>query len=104
MLILFLRSDNFKITGNYSNILLESNLMSKIRNLIYNHSFAKKLNYYDKLNMQVSEDAFIDKNYYSMQDLINLKVFLTGQEINLFLTLFPQYKKILIIIMIFLNS
>ena len=90
---LILRSDNFKITGNYSNILLESNLMSKIRNLIYNHSFAKKLNYYDKLNMQISEDAFVDKNYYNMQDLINLKVFLVGQEMNLFLTLFPQYKK-----------
>ncbi len=90
---LILRSGNFNITGNYSNILLESNLMSKIRNLIYNHSFAKKLNYYDKLNIQVENDAFIDKNYYNMQDLINLKVFLVGQEMNLFLTLFPQYKK-----------
>lgn len=90
---LILRSDNFKITGNYSNILLESNLMSKIRNLIYNHSFAKKLNYYDKLNIQITEDAFVDKNYYNIQDLINLKVFLVGQEMNLFLNLFPQYKK-----------
>lgn len=86
---LILRSNNFTITGNYSNILLESNLMSKIRNLIYNHSFAKKLNYCDKL----SNDTFIDKNYYNMQDLINLKVFLLGQEMNLFLTLFPHYKQ-----------
>ena len=89
---LILRSNNFNITGNYSNILLESNLMSKIRNLIYNHSFAKKLNYYDKLNMSVTEDNIVDKNYYNMQDLINMKVFLIGQEMNLFLTLFPQYK------------
>lgn len=86
---LILRSNNFSITGNYSNILLESNLMSKIRNLIYNHSFTKKLNFYDKF----SNTTFIDKNYYNMQELINLKVFLVGQEMNLFLTLFPQYKK-----------
>jgi hypothetical protein len=89
---LILRSNNFNITGNYSNILLESNLMSKIRNLIYNHSFAKKLNFYDKLNIPVTEDNIVDKNYYNMQDLINMKVFLIGQEMNLFLTLFPQYK------------
>ena len=90
---LILRSDNFNITGEYSNILLESNLMSKIRNLIYNHSFAKKLNYYDKLIIQNEDITIIDKNYYNMQDLINLKVFLVGQEMNLYLTLFPQYKK-----------
>ena len=89
---LILRS-NFNITKNYSNILLESNLMSKIRNLIYNHNFAKKLNYYDKLDMHIENEEFVDKNYYNMQDLINLKVFLVGQESNLFLILFPQYKK-----------
>jgi hypothetical protein len=67
--------------------------MSKIRNLLYNHSFTKKLNYYDKLNMSADNHAFVDKNYYNMQDLVNLKVFLAGQEMNLFLTLFNQYKK-----------
>mgnify|MGYP000318102296 FL=1 len=42
-----LRSNNFSVTTNYSNILLESNLLSKIRNFIYNHNFTKKLHFYN---------------------------------------------------------
>lgn len=85
---IILRSHNFNKTGAYSNILLESNLMMKIRNLIYNYSFSKNLNYFDKLG----NDTTIDKKYYNMQDLINLNRFLIGKDINLYLLLFPQFK------------
>ena len=85
---IILRSHNFNKTKSYSNILLESNLMMKIRNLIYNHNFAKKLNYFDKL----SNNTNIDKNYYNMQDLINLNRFLIGKDLTLYLLLFPQFK------------
>ena len=90
---IILRSKNYSNTRNYSNILIESNLMSKIRNLIYNHSFTKKLNFYnvlDKVN-----NIMIDKNYYNMMSLISLKVFLTKKDINLFILLFPEYKPII---------
>lgn len=86
---LILRSHNFNKTREYSNLLLESNLMSKIRNLLYNHSFAKKLNYFDKL---VNYESTINKKYYNMQDLVNLKIFLIKKDINLYLLLFHQYK------------
>lgn len=86
---LILRSHNFNKTKEYSNLLLESNLMSKIRNLLYNHSFAKKLNYFDKL---INSESIINKNYYNMQDLTNLKMFLIKKDLNVYLLLFPQYK------------
>lgn len=86
---LILRSHNFNKTKEYSNLLLESNLMSKIRNILYNHSFAKKLNYFDKL---INSDSTINKNYYNMQDLTNLKMFLVKKDLNVYLLLFPQYK------------
>jgi hypothetical protein len=85
---IILRSHNFNKTKSYSNILLESNLMMKIRNLIYNYNFAKNLNYFDKLG----NNTIIDKKYYNMQDLINLNRFLIGKDINLYLLLFPQFK------------
>ena len=85
---IILRSHNFNKTKSYSNILLESNLMMKIRNLIYNHNFAKKLNYFDNL----SNNTDIDKQYYNMQDLINLNRFLIGKDLSLYLLLFPQFK------------
>ena len=69
-----LRSKNFNITKNYSNILLESNLLSKIRNLIYNHNFTKKLHFYNVLEQQ--NNININKNYYSMLNLISLKYLL----------------------------
>lgn len=86
---LILRSHNFNKTKEYSNLLLESNLMSKIRNVLYNHSFAKKLNYFDKL---INSESTINKNYYNMQDLTNLKMFLVKKDLNVYLLLFPQYK------------
>jgi hypothetical protein len=92
---LILRSKNFKTTKNYSNILLESNLMTKIRNLIYNHTFTKKLHFYDVLTKNNGTNLSINKNYYNMLDLISLKVFLTKKDINLFITLFPQYRQVL---------
>jgi len=85
-----LRSNNYNKTKNYSNILLESNLMSKIRNLIYNHSFAKKLHFYNILDN--NDEVVIDKNYYNMSNLVSLKMFLVKKDLNLFLSLFPQYK------------
>lgn len=88
---MILRSKNFNKTKEYSNILLESNLMVKIRNLIYNHTFTKKLNFYNILDK--SNNMIIDKNYYNMLKLISLKVYLTKKDLNLFVLLFPDYKQ-----------
>ena len=90
-----LRSKNFAVTKNYSNILLESNLLSKIRNFIYNHNFTKKLHFYNILDTQNS--IVINKNYYSMLHLICLRVFLLKKDANLFITLFPQLKENMVI-------
>jgi len=86
---LILRSHNYNHTKEYSNILLESNLMSKIRNLLYNHSFAKKLNYFDKL---LNNEMIVDKYYYNMQHLINLKIYLSEKDKALYNLLFSQFK------------
>ena len=88
-----LRSTNFNNTKNYSNILLESNLMVKIRNLIYNHSFIKNLNFYNVL--EKTNNILINKNYYNILNLITLKVFLTKKDLNLFILLFPESKLIM---------
>jgi hypothetical protein len=85
-----LRSSNFSITKNYSNILLESNLLSKIRNLLYNHNFTKKLHFYNLLENQ--NNIAINKNYYNIHILISLRVFLLKKDLNLFINLFPQFK------------
>lgn len=90
-----LRSKNFTVTKNYSNILLESNLLSKIRNFIYNHNFTKKLHFYNILDTQNS--IVINKNYYNMLHLICLRVFLLKKDANLFITLFPQLKETMVI-------
>jgi hypothetical protein len=90
-----LRSKNFAVTKNYSNILLESNLLSKIRNFIYNHNFTKKLHFYNILDTQNS--IVINKNYYNMLHLICLRVFLLKNDANLFITLFPQLKETMVI-------
>ncbi len=90
---LILRSNNFSKTRNYSNILLESNLMAKIRNLIYNHTFTKKLNFYNVLDK--SNNMMIDKNYYNKLNLISLKIFLHKKDLNLFILLFPDFKPIM---------
>ncbi len=88
---IILRTKNISKTKNYSNILLESNLMAKIRNLIYNHTFTKKLNFYNVLDK--SNNMMIDKNYYNMLNLISLKIYLTKKDINLFILLFPEFKQ-----------
>lgn len=88
---IILRSKNFLKTKNYSNILIESTLMTKIRNLVYNHSFTKKLNFYDVLDK--NNNMMIDKNYYSMLNLISLKIFLVKKDFNLFTLLFPENKQ-----------
>jgi hypothetical protein len=90
---MILRSNNFTQTKEYSNILLESNLMSKIRNLIYNHTFTKKLNFYNVLDK--TNNMLIDKNYYNILNLISLKIFLTKKDLNLFMLLFPDYKPVI---------
>lgn len=86
-----LRSKNFSVTKNYSNILLESNLLSKIRNFIYNHNFTKKLHFYNILETQ--NNIVINKSYYNMLNLISLRIFLLKKDVNLFITLFPQLKE-----------
>jgi len=88
---IILRSKNFSNTKQYSNILIESNLMSKIRNLIYNHTFTKKLNFYNVLDK--CNNMMIDKHYYNMLNLISLKIFLTKKDLNLFILLFPEFKQ-----------
>ncbi len=87
---LILRSADFGKTTNYTNILLESNIMSKIRNFVYNHNLKKNLDFYDKLNN--AGEISIDKGYYDVSHITNLKVFLGGKDVNLYLLLFPQYK------------
>ena len=66
---IILRSHNFNKTGAYSNILLESNLMSKIRNLIYNHSFTKKLNLYKQF-AKFEEGGEYDLDDNQIQDIL----------------------------------
>lgn len=88
-----LRSSDFNRTKNYSNILLESNLLSKIRNLLYNHNFTKKLHFYNILENQ--NNVVINKNYYNMQSLICLRIFLLKKDLNLFVNLFPQSKLVI---------
>jgi len=57
-------------------ILLESNLMIKLRNFLYNFSFAKKMN------------PECDLTFASM-----VYVYLNRRDVSLYLTLFPFYKK-----------
>ncbi len=90
---IILRSKNFTKTKNYSNILIESNLMSKIRNLIYNHTFTKQLHFYNVLDK--FNNMNINKNYYNMLNLISLKIFLTKKDMNLFILLFPEFKSVM---------
>jgi hypothetical protein len=87
---IILRSKNFSNTNEYSNIFIESNLMSKIRNLIYNHTFTKKLNFYNVLDK--FNNMMIDKHFYNMLNLISLKIYLTKKDLNIFILLFPDFK------------
>lgn len=68
-----LRSKNQ--TDQYDNVLLESNLMVKVRNFLYNFEFVKK---------------FPEVDYIAAS---KLNIFLCRKNVNLFLGLFPEYSQ-----------
>ncbi len=65
--------------------------MTKIRTLVYNHTFVKKLNFHNVL--EKVNNIEINKNYYNMLNLISLNIYLGKRDINLFILLFPQFKQ-----------
>lgn len=87
---IILRTKTFDTTKDYSNILIESNLMSKIRNILYNHAFTKNLYFKNVLS---NKEEKINKKYYNMEKLIMLKIFLTKKDWNLYILLFSQHKE-----------
>ncbi len=83
--------------GEYSNVLMESNLMSKIRNFLYNFGFSKNLSYKNVLSStpvnameQYSSEI---KSYYNMTCVNRLYIFLNRKDVNLFTSIFPHFKK-----------
>jgi hypothetical protein len=86
-----LRSNNCANSKEYSNILLESNLLSKIRNILYNHAFIKQLNFYNVL--ESTNNIQINKNFYNILNLTSLYIYLTKKDYNIFQILFPQLKE-----------
>lgn len=80
--------------GEYNNILMESNLMSKVRNFIYNFGFSKNLTYKNILSNNYSTGGEeMVKSYYNMSCLNRLYIFLNRKDVSLFLSLFPHFKK-----------
>lgn len=71
-----LKSKNPELTHIHSNILIESNLMRKIRQLLYNNKFIKMSNKFD-----------IDRKSLTVID-----AYLNINNSNLFINLFPEYK------------
>lgn len=64
------------LRSNEESILLESNLMIKLRNFLYNFTVSKKMNIeHDMIYLNV------------------IKVFLSRKDVSLYLSLFPFYKK-----------
>ena len=86
-----LRSKSYSSTGEYSDILLESNLMAKIRNFLYNFGFSKNLTYKNVLSNNCVQEAV--KSYYNMTCVNRLHIFLNRKDVNLFNALFPHFKK-----------
>jgi len=89
-------------TLEYSNILIESNLMSKVRNFLYNFNFSKNLSYKDNLTHNScnadteemeTEDISVYKNYYDMSTVNRLNIFLSRKDVQLFLSLMPQFRE-----------
>jgi len=79
-----LRSKNFNITNEYSNILIESTLLSNIRQLIYNHKLLNNNKFnIDKNNYQCDIDNILNFN--------KLKSLITINKHYIFKALFPQY-------------
>lgn len=83
-----LRNNN---SDEYSNVLMESNLMTKIRNFLYNFSFSKNLIYKNPFHMTL--ETLNPSSYYDMSLLNRLNIFLNCRDVNLFLSLFPQFKQ-----------
>jgi hypothetical protein len=71
-----LKSKNTKLTQIHSNILIESNLMRKIRNLMYNSKFIK-----------ISNECNIKKN-----EITAISAYLNINDNIIFIQLFPEYK------------
>lgn len=87
-----LRAVDSSVPIEYRDILLESNLMSNIRNFIYNFTFAKSLKYYDCLNFSDTNKCITDGNYYNLMEVNKLQIFLQRKNSS-FLNLFPQFKQ-----------
>lgn len=83
-----LRNSN---SDEYCNVLLESNLMTKIRNFLYNFSFSKNLIYKNPFNMSLETKGPV--SYYDMTVVNRLNIYLNRRDVNLFLSLFPQFKQ-----------
>jgi hypothetical protein len=88
-----LRSTDFNTTKEYSNILIESSLLSNIRQMIYNH---KIINNY-KQNIS-GNNNINNENYYNCKiesintlDFNKLKSLITINKHYIFKSLFPQY-------------
>lgn len=78
----------------YNNILLESNLMTNIRNFIYNFTFSKSLKYYDSLSsLYKLDNTLVDNSYYNLIEVNKLNIFLQRKNNLLFISLFPQFKE-----------
>lgn len=82
-----LRTKSFRKTRDYSNVIIESNLLQIIRQLLYNHSFMNGLSF---RNVYDDESIEINKNYYDVPKLVILKAFLTKKR-HMVLALLPQY-------------
>jgi hypothetical protein len=90
--ILRVNTGNNSYGMEYNNILLESNLMTNIRNFIYNFTFSKGLKYYDSLALN-STNNLVDNGYYNLIEVNKMNVFLQRKNNLLFLSLFPQFKE-----------
>jgi hypothetical protein len=88
-----LRSNNSNVDEEYKNILIESNLMSKVRNFLYNFGFSKNLTYKNLLNISHNMSVENTKSYYNMLCVNRLHIFLNRKDVNLFISLFPHFKK-----------
>ncbi len=86
-----LRAVDSSVPIEYRDILIESNLMSTIRNFIYNFTFTKTLKYHDSLDFNNTGQCIADSNYYNLMEINKLHIFLQRKN-STFLSLFPQFK------------
>ena len=78
---LILRSVNPEITGEYSDIILESTLWQEIRRMIYQLPYIQNKAIRDKT----------EQNFKNMQYIV-LDSFIDFRKNNIFISLFPQYR------------